>query len=146
MEATHRALSASPSRGNLSRMRSRYLFAAARSFGSSAASAALSKALVVKLITTALELVAALVVRNEAIWQLLPYHLGAAVKSLGRRVGLRCHSHAQSQLHDHPFSADGQTQPAYNRAPPARGRNPISEWIYCSRTATGLVHAGTQGT
>ncbi len=77
MEATQRARSASPSRSNLSRMRSGYLFTAARSFGSSAASA-LSKVSVVKLITTALELVAALVVRYGAIWQLLPYHLGAA--------------------------------------------------------------------
>jgi len=47
-------------------MRSGYLFTAARSFGSSAAPA-LSKVSVVKLITTSLELVAALVVQNQAI-------------------------------------------------------------------------------
>lgn len=44
MEATHQARSASSSRRNLSRMCARHLFAAARSFGPSAASAALSKA------------------------------------------------------------------------------------------------------
>src|SRR5215216_4613971 len=44
MEATHCARSAAPSRRNLSRMTARSLFAAVRSFGRSAASAALSKA------------------------------------------------------------------------------------------------------